>query len=142
MILTKSELFERTLPPECYDWDIAARTASLFCWVAAFWFFITPLTFYGVSAQSSAWNAWLVGGAMVLASMVRMIHPEHTTVFSMLNVVLSIWVLICPFVFGYVDDTPRLANTLSVGAVVLGSSLMSLRFTKAEDSTIETLSSR
>jgi len=133
MILAKSEFSERTLPPEFYDRDIAARTASLFCWVAAFWFFITPLTFFGVSTQSSAWNAWLVGGAMIFASMVRIIHPEHTTVFSMLNAVLSIWVLISPFVFGYVHDTPRFANTLSVGVAVLGSSLISLRNTKATD---------
>ena len=136
MLLTKSHLFERTLPPESYDRDVAARTASLFCWMAAFWFFITPLTFFGVSAQSSAWNAWIVGGAMVLASIVRMIHPEGTTVFSMLNVVLSVWVLISPFVFDYLHDTSRLANTLAVGAVILGASLMSLLNTKAVDSEI------
>jgi hypothetical protein len=138
MILTKAELFERTLPPESYDRDVAARTASLFCWLAAFWFFISPWTFFGVSAQSSAWNAWIVGGAMVIASMIRVGHPEHTTVFGMLNVALSSWVLISPFVFGYVHDTSRLANTLSVGAVILGSSLMSLLTTKAGDSKIGT----
>jgi hypothetical protein len=138
MILTKSELFGRTLPPESYDRNIAARTSSLFCWLAAFWFFITPWTFFGVSTQSSAWNAWLVGGAMVIASMVRITHPEHTTVFSMLNVVLSIWVLISPFVFGYVHEPMHLANTLAVGVVILGLSLISLLTTKAGDSKIET----
>jgi hypothetical protein len=105
--------------------------------MAAFWFFISPLTFFGVSAQSSAWNAWLVGGAMLVASIVRSIHPEHTTVFSMLNVVLSIWVLISPFVFGYVHDTPRFANTLAVGVVILGSSIISLRNTKAGEAKSE-----
>ena len=138
MILTKAELFEKTLPPESYDRDVAARTSSLFCWMAAFWFFITPWTFFGVSAQSSAWNAWVVGGAMVIASIVRVTHPQHTTAFSMLNVVLSIWVLISPFVFGYVRDTGRLVNTLSVGAVILGSSLMSLSTTKSGESKIGT----
>jgi hypothetical protein len=131
-------LFEKTLSPESYDREVAARTSSLFCWLAAFWFFITPWTFFGVSAQSSAWNAWLVGGAMVIASMVRMTHPRDTTTFSMLNVVLSIWVLISPFVFGYVHDTGRLVSTLSAGAVILGSSLMSLLTSKAGDSKIGT----
>ncbi len=138
MILTKSELFPRTLPPESHDQDIAARTSSLFCWLAAFWFFITPWTFFGVSTQSSAWNAWIVGGAMVMASIVRMTHPEHTTAFSMLNVALSIWVLLSPVVFGYVHDPMRLANTLAVGAAILGLSLMSLLTTKAGDSKIGT----
>lgn len=138
MILNKSKLFERTHPPESDDRDVAARTSSLFCWLAAFWFFITPWTFFGVSAQSSAWNAWIVGGAMVIASIIRMSHPEDTSAFSMLNVALSIWVLISPFVFGYVHDTSRLANTLSVGAVILGLSLMSLLTTKAGGSKIGT----
>ncbi len=131
MVLTKSELFELTRPPESYDQEVAARTSSLFCWLAAFWFFITPLTFFGVSAQSSGWNAWIVGGAMVVAAMVRIIHPAGTSLFSVLNVVLSIWVLLSPFVFGYEHDTYRLINTLFVGMIVLGSSLLSLSITKS-----------
>jgi hypothetical protein len=138
MIITEAELSPRTLAPESYDRDIAARTSSLFCWVFAFWFFITPWTFFGVSGQSSAWNAWTVGGAMMLASMIRMSHPEGTTAFGALNVALSVWVLISPFVFGYVADTMRLVNTLAVGALTLGLSLMSLLITKDVDRRIGT----
>lgn len=136
MIITKAELFPDTHRPEYFDRDIAARTSSLFCWMAAFWFFITPWTFYGVSSQSSAWNAWLIGGAMVIASIVRMSHPEGTAVFSMLNILLSLWVLISPFVFGYADDTNRLINTLSVGAITLSFSVMSLVMTRDVNSRI------
>ena len=39
--------------PELYDRSVAAKTASLFCLVSAFWFLITPLTFFGVSAEKS-----------------------------------------------------------------------------------------
>lgn len=138
MVITKAELFPRALPPESYDRDIAARTSSLFCWIAAFWFFITPWTFFGVSAQASAWNAWIVGGVMMIASIVRMSHPEDTIALSMLNVVLSIWVLISPFVFGYVHDTNRLINTLSTGTITFGFSLLSLLITKDIDSRIGT----
>jgi hypothetical protein len=100
--------------------------------VAAFWFLITPLTFYGVSAQTSAWNAWIVGSLMALASLVRVSHPEGTAVFSLLNTVLSIWVLISPFVFGYVHETYRFINTLFIGILILGLSLTSLSMTAAK----------
>ena len=138
MVTSDAGWFRRALSPQSYDRGVAARTSSLFCWMAAFWFFVTPWTFFGVSAQSSAWNAWIVGGVMVIASMIRISHPEHTAGFSMLNVVLSIWVIISPFVFGYTHDTSRLVNTLSVGATILCLSLISLLVTKGVDSKLET----
>jgi hypothetical protein len=102
--------------------------------MASFWFLITPLTFFGVSAQDSAWNAWIVGSAMTLASLIRISHPKGTAVFSLLNAVLSIWVLISPFVFGYVHETYRFINTLSIGLLILGLSLTSLLTTETEAS--------
>jgi len=68
---------------------------------------------------------------MVMAAMVRITHPAGTSFFSVLNVILSIWVLLSPFVFGYEHDTYRLINTLFVGIIVLGSSLLSLSITKS-----------
>ena len=132
MIVTKAELPPRADPPESYDRSVAVQTSSLFCFVAAFWFLITPLTFYGVSAQTSAWNAWIVGSLMAIASLIRISHPEGTAIFSLLNAVLSIWVLISPFVFGYVHETYRFVNTLFIGLLILGLSLTSLLMTPAK----------
>jgi len=138
MIITKDEMFSEVVPPELQDRAIAARTSSLFCWMAALWFFVSPWAYFGVSEQSSAWNAWIVGGIMIVASLARLIDPLRTASFSVINAVLSIWVLISPFVFGFTNETNRMINTLSIGAVTLGFSIQSLMITKDDRSRIGT----
>ncbi len=39
--------------------------------------------------------------------------------------VLSIWVLVSPWVFGYSSNTGRMTNSLCVGVIILGFSIMS-----------------
>lgn len=109
---------------------VAARTSSFFCWMAALWLFVSPWAYFGVSDQRSAWNAWIVGALMVVASLVRLIHPRSTYGFSVVNAVLSLWVLASPFVFGYTSQKGRLANTLTIGAATLSFSLLSLLVSK------------
>lgn len=138
MIITKDELYRTSLLPGTEDRIVAARTTSLFCWMAALWFFLSPWAYFGVSDERSGWNAWIVGGVMVAASMIRMIQPRGTTAFSMLNAVLSLWVLISPWVFGYTGVTSRMINTVSVGAVTLGFSALSLLVSKDVNARIGT----
>ncbi len=116
--------------PELYDRSVAAKTASLFCLVSAFWFLITPLTFFGVSAEKSAWNCWIVGGLMMLSTLLRVSHPEGTAGFSLFNAILSVWVLASPFAFGYTHETYRVVNTLGVGVTTLTLSLTSFLTTR------------
>lgn len=119
-------------PPESQDRVGAVQTASLFCLLTAFWFLITPLTFFGVSAERSAWNCWIVGGVIMLSAFIRVSHPERTAGFSLLNAILSIWVLASPFVFGYVRETDHMVNTLSVGVTILALSLTSFLTSRDE----------
>jgi hypothetical protein len=138
MIITKDELFPKRLLPGTEDRRIAARTCSFFSWMAALWFFVSPWAYFGVSDERSAWNAWIVGAVMVLASMVRMIQPRGTTGFSMANAVLSVWVLISPFVFGYAGQTAHLVNTLTIGSVILSCSVLSAMVSRDVDTRIGT----
>lgn len=138
MLITKAELFPEIVAPETYDRVVAARTSSLFCFIAAVWFFVSPWAYFGVSEQRSAWNAWIVGGLMIVASLVRLRKPNGATAFSWVNMLSSVWVLASPFAFGYTDQTTRLINTLSVGAFILGFSLLSLLITKDVNSRIGT----
>ncbi len=130
MILTKDELLPDTLPPRIQDRLVAARTMSLFCWMAALWFFLSPWTYFGVSDQTSGWNAWVVGGLMVAASLVRVIQPKGTSGLSLFNSLLSLWVIISPFVFGYEGEKARMINTITAGIITLAFSLLSLEVSK------------
>lgn len=138
MIITKDELFPQNFLPATEDRRIAARICSFFSWLAALWFFVSPWAYFGVSDEPSAWNAWIVGAVMVLASIIRVIKPLGTAGFSAANVVLAFWVLISPFVFGYTGETARLVNTLAVGTVILSCSLVSLLVSRDRRATLAT----
>lgn len=138
MILTNAEIFPRRILPTTQDRRIAARVCSLFCWMAALWFFVSPWAYFGVSDQQSAWNPWIVGGFMVAASMVRLIRPDGTSGFSAFNAILSVWVLLSPFVLGYTSQTAHMVNTLTVGTVILSCSVLSWFVTRDTKQAIAT----
>ncbi len=123
MIITKDD-------PEFYDLNVSAKTASFFCFLCAFWFLLTPLTFFGVSAERSGLNCWIVGIVLALSSLLRVIRPQGTAGFSVFNAILSIWVLASPFVFGYTHETYRVINTLAVGVATLTLSITSFLSTR------------
>jgi hypothetical protein len=125
MVLTEQELHPRIVLPFVEDRETAARVSSLICFIAAAWFFVSPWAFFGVSEQSSGWNAWLIGGLMTAFSIFRLIAPRASVPFTWIQMLLGAWVICSPFVYGYVDDTARLANSIGCGACVLGFTLMS-----------------
>lgn len=125
MVITKDERYGKSPIPATQDRTVAARTSSLICWIAALWFFVSPWAYFGGSEDRGGVNGWAVGAVMVLASMARLIWPASTAGFSVLNIVLSVWVLFSPWVFGYTGNVGRLTNSLCVGVIILGFSIMS-----------------
>ncbi len=124
-MLTKDELFRKDYPPAVQDRRMAARVASLFSLLFALWFFGSPQAYFGVLDQPSALNDLLIGGLILTAGSIRLIWPQGTSGFSVMNVVLGLWILISPFVFGYTSQTSYMVNTLVVGAVITVCSLLS-----------------
>jgi len=130
MIITKDEIYGKSMLPATEDRTVATRTSSLICWMAALWFFVSPWAYFGGSEDAGGINGWAVGAVMVAASMVRMIRPMGTRAFSLVNTLLSVWVLFSPWVFGYSENTGRLTNSLCVGTIILGFSILSWMTTK------------
>lgn len=112
--------------PEQQDNAIAAQTVSLMVLVAALWLFVSPWA-YGFSTEASAWNAWGVGAIMFAFSCFRLLAPMHTAAFSRVNAVLAVWVFFSPWIYGYVQQGPRLTNSLSIGVLVFALSLISAK---------------
>jgi SPW repeat len=130
MVLTQQELHPRIILPGIEDRATAARVSSLVCWASALWFFVSPWTFFGVSEQASGWNGWLVGGAMTIIAMFRLVAPRKSTVFAFINAALAVWTICSPWIFGYTGDGLQTTNTISVGATILGCSVMSGVFSR------------
>jgi hypothetical protein len=113
-------------PPRVSDAMIAMRVPSFVVFLASAWFFVTPLSYYGVSLDASAANCWCVGAILLLSSMLRLWYPIPTVGLSWFNMVLGFWVLISPWIFSYTSETGRFVNTLCLGTVIVGMSLASV----------------
>ncbi|HZS52832.1 MAG TPA: SPW repeat protein [Bryobacteraceae bacterium] len=113
-------------PPRVSDAMIAMRVPSFVVFLASAWFFVTPLAYYGVSLDASAANCWCVGGILLLSCTARLWFPIPTAGLSWFNMILGLWVLISPWIFGFTSETGRFVNTLCLGTVIVGMSLASV----------------
>lgn len=94
------------------------------------WFFVSPWVF-GAAHTSNAWNAWIVGAALVILAAARMSAPAATGL-SWINMLLGIWMFASPWIFGYTANTGRFINSLCVGVVVFLASLSVLNARSSE----------
>ncbi len=118
MHLTEQEIHRNVVLPFEEDRATAARVASFFTLIASAWF-CSPEGFYGLAEAPYAWNNVLIGGLMALIACARLIWPRETTFLGYVNMVLGAWVILSPFVLGYVDHTDLLASSIGCGSVVL-----------------------
>lgn len=104
-----------------------AKAASTICLLAGIWLFVSPWV-YGTYTIGSAWNAWIVGGFMVLWGIIRIARPAYSTILSWCNMFLGIWTFFSPWIYGYARaNTGRFINSLCVGVIVVVFSIISAR---------------
>ena len=82
------------------------------------WMFWSPWEF-GAASNSSAWNNWIVGAIVALAALIRVMHPHGSRRLSILNLALAVWIIGSPWIYGYVSQKSRFANSVCVGVLVL-----------------------
>lgn len=105
----------------------AAKAASTICLLAGIWLFISTWV-YGVSGRGNAFNNWIVGGLIILFSIVRIARPAYSTALMWCNLVLGIWTFCSPWIYGYAGtNTGRFINSLCIGVVVVVFSIISWR---------------
>jgi hypothetical protein len=82
------------------------------------WLMIAPFTLQYTEFARSAWNAGLVGLAVLLLAGVRAFgaYRRHWAWLSWTNVVLGIWLMAGPFAFGNSDVDAIVGNHVIVGA--------------------------
>lgn len=130
-MLLKSLYVESSLRPQVWDRVIAVRFISGFSALAAFSFFLTPITFYGVSEQPYGLNAILAGGLLLTLALTRILWPGWSTVLSWINAVLGVWLVLSPWVFGYSDWFALTVNSVGAGLAIIAFSIFSATFTRS-----------
>ena len=101
------------------DYAAQAKTASsinliLGAWlVASAWIFI-----YGSgTAAAGAWNSVVVGALIFIIGVTRVVSLVGPLL-ARVNVVLGLWTIASPWVFGYGTGEPAMWNSVVVGIVV------------------------
>jgi len=129
-MILHSSYQEPPTAPQVVDRIMAARFTSGFCALAALSFFVAPITYFGVSEQPYGWNSWLIGGVILTLAFTRILWPSWSTLSSLINAALGVWVMISPWVFDYTDQLPLTVNCVGAGAAIVGLSLFSASFTR------------
>lgn len=115
---------------------VMAVLPSSVVFLAGIWLVIAPLILdYRATGEgfNGRWNDTVIGVAIALLALVRMIVPLISAQLSLINVVLGGWLIAAPFVLGYNDgpNSPRATwNDILVGLLVIAMAAMSWRISR------------
>lgn len=105
----------------------AAGVAGACVFLAAVWLALAsfPLFIHETGRYEAYWNDAVIGAAIAAVALVRAAKPADTDPLYRVNVVLGLWLVVAPFVWGYASATSRTTwNDIGVGLIVIGLSLV------------------
>lgn len=81
------------------------------------WLFVSPwlLAYAGVTA--AAWNAWILGVALVVFSAIAVSMPQVWE--EVVNILIGVWMIISPWVLAFTSTRSAEANAVIVGIVAV-----------------------
>jgi hypothetical protein len=94
-----------------------SRVASGLNILAGIWVFISAWVFAGGGA-GAVWNSIIVGILIVIFAAIRMSRSAPVWP-AWLNVILGIWLIISPWIYGFALDSGRRTNDIIFGIVVI-----------------------
>jgi hypothetical protein len=92
-------------------------TASGLNVLAGIWLIISPYI-VGFAHTPAATNAITIGIIVGILALIRVMAPENTRWLSWINIILGIWLLISPFIMGFVGGGD-LWNAIILGILVI-----------------------
>lgn len=107
------------------DEGVGAATVSALVFLAGVWLVLAPfvLDYPDIGGGfDGRWNDRVVGAAIAVVAVMRMVTPNRTVAFGLINVGLGAWLVAAPFVLFYDDDrvaTAATVNDIAVGVLVI-----------------------
>jgi len=87
--------------------------------IAGLWLLLAPFALGYAAVETALWNSVIIGLAVAVMAIVRVVRPDEYEGVSWVNFVLGIWLLISPFVLGLANIEWLVWNNIIVGIVVL-----------------------
>lgn len=93
--------------------------------VAGAWLFITPWVFGFTGTAAAAWDAWLLGAAIMIVALWALGAPESRGA-EWTNAVFGAWVFLAPWILAFTGAAAAAWNAWIVGVVVVVLALWAL----------------
>jgi signal transduction histidine kinase len=79
------------------------------------WVFVSPwvLEYSGTASTSAAWNAHVMGAAIVVFALIAAYMPKAWE--EMINTLAGVWLVVSPFVLGFASAMTIALHTVLVG---------------------------
>ncbi len=102
------------------------KIATILSLLLGAWLFWSPWE-YGVAGQWNALNNWITGPLIMIAAAWRISSPRKRHWLVLLEMAIGVWIAASPWIFGYWNETARLANSVCAGVLLILFSLSSFR---------------
>ena len=79
------------------------------------WLFLSPWVLE-YSGTTAAWNAYVLGGAIVLFAVIASYMPKAWE--EMINTLLGVWLVLSPFILGFAEPKRIALHTVLIGILV------------------------
>lgn len=93
------------------------RWQDLFGFLTGLWLFLSPWLMDYTPLNHAAWSAYSVGAALVVFEAVALVQPAIWE--ELVDVALGMWLLVSPFVLGFMAETAVAMNAMIVGVTVI-----------------------
>lgn len=87
--------------------------------IAGLWLLLAPFALGYSTIEAALWNSIILGLAIAVMAIVRVVQPEEHEGVSWVNFVLGIWLLVSPFVLALQNIQWLVWNNVIVGIIVL-----------------------
>lgn len=82
------------------------------------WLFVSPWVLQFAGHEAAAWNAYVVGTAIVLFAAIAVYMPKVWE--ELINMIFGVWLVISPYALGFATETTVAVNAVAVGALTVG----------------------
>lgn len=108
-----------TTPPEYRNHLGQIRTASTINTLLGLWLIASAWVYGLVTTHGAgAWNSIVVGIVIAIFGIVRSRAPRRVAALSWINIILGIWTLISPWVFGFAGREAPMWNAVIAGILI------------------------
>jgi len=93
------------------------------------WLIVSPWIFSYAGNQGGLWNSIVAGIIVLLVAANRIYSPRSGVTLSWLNLLLGLWTIASPWIYGYYDNTAAMWDCVAVGIAIVAMASWSRRGT-------------